>query len=826
MTGSLFNKNILLVAGIILLFFLLPYLFMSPLLEGKELRTTDLLQHEGMAKELRDFRNETGKEGLWTNSMFCGMPGYLISIKYPGNLISTVSSVWTRNLYPAGMILVYLLGFFILLGTLKINRWICLIGAIAFAFSSYFIIIIAAGHTSKAYAIGYLPVIAAGILLAYKGKTLPGTLLYTFGLALEIGAKHYQITYYGLILFFIYMIVEFVFSLKEKQLSAFFRNSLFLLAGTIVAVGINFASIYTVYEYSKQTIRGPSELTLEKENRTSGLNKDYIVRWSQGIDETMTLLIPNFKGGSSKVSPGNTSESYRLMRQKRISDVNKGLSQIHFYHGGKPGTEGPVYAGAIIIFLFVLGLFVLKGRYKWWLVTATAVSIVLSWGKNVMPLTEFLLDHLPFYNKFRAPEMILVVAEFALPLLGIIALNEISKGNFNNKEIFRGLKWSFIITGGITLLFSVLPGIFDSFYAETDYDSTGKLVYPDWLMTGIINDRKELLRNDALRSFLLITLAAILIGLAFYKNKLNPNMALLFLGLLITGDLWFVNKRYLNDDNFERPSEKNSFFQPNVADIEILKDKDISYRVLPLNNPFNNTHYSYYHKNIMGYHAAKLSRPHELMNYLLVDEMKSLWDTLQHQKIPSVMPQGYKIANMLNARYIIYSDKFPPLRNPYAMGNVWFVSNIKTVKNADEEFEALKTFDPTTTALVDQRFKPLVANENYTDDKSGKVELTEYQPNYLKYFFNAANEQFVVFSEVYYNEGWDASIDGKPVPHTRVNYMLRGLTVPAGEHTIEFRFEPKSYYTGNKISLASSILLILIFAGYVFSEFRKRRKEL
>jgi hypothetical protein len=334
------------------------------------------------------------------------------------------------------------------------------------------------------------------------------------------------------------------------------------------------------------------------------------------------------------------------------------------------------------------------------------------------------------------------------------------------------------------------------------------------------------LRNDALRSFLLITLAAILIGLAFYKNKLNPNMALLFLGLLITGDLWFVNKRYLNDDNFERPSEKNSFFQPNVADIEILKDKDISYRVLPLNNPFNNTHYSYYHKNIMGYHAAKLSRSHELMNYLLVDEMKSMWDTLQHQKTPSVMPEGYKITNMLNARYIIYSDKFPPLRNPYAMGNVWFVSNIKTVKNADEELEALKTFDPTTTALVDQRFKPLVANENYRIDESGKIEITEYQPNYLKYSFYAANEQFVVFSEVYYAEGWNASIDGKPVPHARVNYMLRGLTVPAGEHTIEFKFEPKSYYTGNKISLASSILLLLVFVGYVFSEFRKRKKEL
>jgi hypothetical protein len=422
--------------------------------------------------------------------------------------------------------------------------------------------------------------------------------------------------------------------------------------------------------------------------------------------------------------------------------------------------------------------------------------------------------------------MILVVAEFAIPLLGIVALNEISKGNFNKKEIFRGLKWSFIITGGITLLFAVLPGIFDNFYAETDYNSSGKLVFPDWLMPGIINDRKELLRNDALRSFLLITLAAILIGLAFYKNKLNPNMALLFLGLLITGDLWFVNKRYLNDNNFERPSEKNSFFQPNVADIEILKDKDISYRVLPLNNPFNNTHYSYYHKNIMGYHAAKLSRSHELMNYLLVDEMKSMWDTLQHQKTPSVMPEGYKITNMLNARYIIYSDKFPPLRNPYAMGNVWFVSNIKTVKNADEELEALKTFDPTTTALVDQRFKPLVANENYRIDESGKIEITEYQPNYLKYSFYAANEQFVVFSEVYYAEGWNASIDGKPVPHARVNYMLRGLTVPAGEHTIEFKFEPKSYYTGNKISLASSILLLLVFVGYVFSEFRKRKKEL
>ncbi|MCD6354473.1 MAG: hypothetical protein J7L95_02895 [Prolixibacteraceae bacterium] len=503
MAKPVFKKSTLSYVVIIASFFVFAYLFLYPTLEGKRLHTHDLTQYAGMAKELRDFRAKTGQEGLWTNSMFCGMPGYLISVRYPGNLIAPIINKIKKGTYPVNFIIFYFVGFFILLSSLKIDKWLSLIGAFAFA------------------------------------------------LSLEIMATHYQITYYGIILLSIYVITEFIFSLKQKTLPSFLKASLFLIAGTIVAVGINFAKLYTVYEYSKQTIRGPSELTRERENRTTGLNKDYIVRWRQGIDETLSLLIPNIKGGSSNARPDKTSNAYKAMRKKRLPNINKGLNSIYLYHGEKPGTAGPVYVGAIVLFLFVMGLFLVKGKFKWWLLSATIVSVVLSWGKHIMPLTNFLLNYLPLYNKFRAPEMILVVAEFAIPLLGIIALGKIVSGQ--------------------------------------------------------------------------------------------------------------VDKRYLNANNFVSKREQQAFVQPNVADIAILKDKDISYRVLPINNAFNNTHYSYFHKNIIGYHAAKLSRPHELMFYYVVDEMEALYNRLKKQKTPTVMPPDYMLRGMVvpGGRHLI-EFKFEP----------------------------------------------------------------------------------------------------------------------------------------------------------------------
>lgn len=786
------------------------------------MHTHDLEQFQGMAKEILDYRQNTGEEALWTNSMFCGMPAYLIKIDYPGNLWGFPTVLFSRITYPAGMIILYLIGFFILLSSLKINKWLSFIGALAFAFSSYLIIIIGAGHTSKAYAIGYLPIIAAGILLIFNKKYLPGLIVYSLGLIFELIATHYQITFYGIILFLILVFVELVYSIKEKQLKALAKGLLYLTAGTILAVGVNFAKIYSVFEYSKETIRGPSELTSEKDNRSQGLDKDYAVMWSQGIDETLTLLIPNFKGGSSYIKPGPESESYRAMKNKKAPDIKRGLSQINLYHGEKPATSGPFYVGAIMVFLFVLGLFVLKGRLKWWLAITVLVSVVLSWGKNIMPLTSFLLDHLPFYNKFRAPDMILVITEFAIPLMGILVLQKIVTSEFDKKKLLNGLKWSLIITGGISLLFTIFPGIFDDFYARTDFNAQGKILYPDWLMPSIIDDRKNLLRNDAFRSLVFIVLSS---GVLYFliRNKIKTQFALIALGILIVSDLWFVDKRYLNEQNFERKSKSKEFITPTVADRSILADKGINYRVLPLTNAFNTTHYSYFHKNIMGYHAAKLRRSHELMEKYLVDEMETLYNDLRQHKNPTTILPNFKIMNMLNARYIIYSDNRPALRNKYAMGNAWLVKNVKFVENADEELNEIANFDPRKTAIVDKRFKDRITKNEY--HQIGKIELTEYSPKYLKYRFESPQKELVVFSEVYYNKGWNAYIDGKKVPYLRANYMLRALEINGGIRTVEFKFEPTSYFVGNKISMTASILVYLLIAFFVFVEIRKYTKS-
>ena len=489
---------------IIIIFFVigLSLIYFFPQLEGKSLNQSDTQQFIGMSKEIVDFRKLTGDEAIWTGNMFSGMPGYMISVEYPGNLLVPFQEKIVRALHPASMLILYILSFFILLISLKVNKWLSLAGAIAFGFSSYFLIIIIAGHNSKAYALGYIPIIIAGVLMVFREKKIPGAILFSIGLSLELIAGHPQITYYGMLLMGIYGIVELIYAIKEKALMPFFKSTLFLLAGIVVAVGMNFSRLYTSWEYSKETIRGPSELTSDNVNKTSGLDKDYVVQWSYGIDETLTLLIPNFKGGSTLTNPGENSESYKTMREKGVQNLKQNIRGISMYHGEQPFTSGPVYVGAIVFFLFILGLFVAKGVYKWWLLSATVVSIVLSWGGNVMGLTSFLLDHLPLYNKFRAPAMTLVIAQIAMPLLGFWALNEILSGKTEKKTWLNGFKWAAIITGGLSLIFAVLPGIAGDFSNSAD-----SVRFPDWLIDSVIADRKSLLRADAFRSFLFIALA-------------------------------------------------------------------------------------------------------------------------------------------------------------------------------------------------------------------------------------------------------------------------------------------------------------------------------
>ncbi len=810
--------NILPNAVIILLFIVIAYAYLFPLLEGKVLQQSDITHFKGMSKELVDYRNATGEEAVWTNSMFGGMPGYLISVIYDGNLALKMQYVLGRTFPLASKIILYLLGFYILLLNLGVKRWLSVVGAIAFALSSYFLIILAAGHNSKAYALGYLPIVIAGVLMTYKGKHLPGVLLFTLGLSLEILAGHPQITYYGLILIGIYGIVELVFAIKEKALAPFFKSSTFLVAGVIVAVGMNFSRLYTTWEYSKETIRGPSELSSNNANKTSGLDKDYVVQWSYGIGETFTLLVPNFKGGATQIHPGTNSESYKVLRQKGAQNPKQAVSSIVMYHGTQPSTSGPVYVGAIVVFIFFLGLFVVRGKYKWWLLIATIISIILSWGSNIMGLTSFLLDYLPLYNKFRAPSMILVIAQIAMPLLGFIAINQILTGKTDKKDLLNGLKWATIITGGLTLLFAVAPGFTGSF--SSPYDLRMKL--PDWLIDAAVLDRKAALRTDAFRSFIFIILTAGALYL-WHLKKIKTNIFIAVLGLLILVDLWAVDKRYLNNDNFESKREASNPFPEMPVDKAILQDKDLSYRVLPLQSPFQDARTSYYHKNVGGYHAAKLRRYQDVIEHNLSPEMQTMIRGLQSgTPIDSVFMKT-PVINMLNTRYIIYDLNKPPLKNPNPLGNAWFVNNYKIVKNADEEIAALRRNNPSTNAIIDECFSEFVEGEKFSKDANGTIELTEYQPNYLKYKTKATSEQLTVFSEIYYDKGWDAFIDGKKAPHFRVDYILRAMVLPAGEHTVEFKFEPKSYFVGNKISMASSIFLLLAIAGYLFYEIKKKR---
>lgn len=810
------KKHILPNLAIILLFIVISYAYLFPLLEGKVVHQSDITHFKGMSKELVDYRNSTGEEAVWTNSMFSGMPGYLISVQYRDNLAVYLKTALSKPFPFAIKVILYFLGFYILLISIGVKRWLSAVGAIAFGLSSYFLIILAAGHNSKADAIGFLPIVIAGVLMVFKEKRIPGVLLFTMGLSLEILSGHPQITYYGLIMLTIYGIVELVFAIKEKAMAPFIKSVLFLLAGATVAIGMNFSRLYTTWEYSKKTIRGPSELTKKNKKKTSGLDKDYVVQWSYGIDETLTLLIPNYKGGATQIHPGIDSESYKALKQRGAKDPKRALNSIIMYHGIQPSTSGPVYVGAIIVFLFFLGLFVVQGRYKWWLLFATIVSIILSWGGNIMWLTSFLLDYLPMYNKFRAPSMMLVVAQTAMPLLGFIALNEILTGKTSKKELLHGLKWATIITGGIALLFSVIPGITNNF--STPYDLRFHL--PDWLIRAAEADRKAALTSDAFRSFIFIILTAGMLYLWSIK-KIKTNSFIAALGIFVLVDLWMVDKRYLNNDNFVSKRESRNPFPEMPVDKAILQDTDLYYRVLPLQNAFQDARTSYYHKNVGGYHAAKLRRYQDIIEHNLAPEMQQLIRGLNAKNHPDSVLNKLSVINMLNTRYLIYDLNKPPLKNRYAYGNGWFVGSYKIVANANEEIAALKTINPREEAVLDKRFTKFVKGKTFEKDKNGSIVLTEYQPNYLKYETNASSEQLAVFSEIYYKNGWNAFIDGKEVKHFRVDYILRALVLPEGKHIVEFKFEPKSYIVGNKISLASSILFLLIVFGYIMNEVKK-----
>lgn len=814
----------------IALFVVLAGTYVTPLFDGKQLKQSDITNYQGMSKEIVDYRDATGKEALWTGRMFSGMPAYQISVVYSSNLIKYIDRIFMLGLpHPMGMIFLYFLGFYILLIAMRVNPWTSIIGAIAFAGSSYFLIIIDVGHNTKAHAIGYIAPVIAGIILTYNGRYLLGGIITALFMALELYCNHVQITYYMLMVFFIFMIFELINKIKEKQLRSFIVASAIVGGAFLIAIGTNFTNLWSTYEYGKYTTRGKSELSFDSENKTSGLDRDYATDWSYGKMETFTLIIPNYMGGSSSENLSKSSATYNALLENNIpvKSAEKVIKGLPIYWGPQDSTAGPVYVGSIIAFLFILGLFLVKGRYKWWLLSATILSIFLAWGKNMMWFTNLFFDYVPGYDKFRAVTMTLVIAEFCMPLLGILALKEIFNPEVPKAEKMKALKISGLITLGILVIFGFFSGAYFDFVGSSDASMTSA-GYPDWLITAIQSDRQNLILMDTLRSLVYIALAFGFIIL-FVMNKIKKIwIVILAVGVFIMTDMFTVGKRYLKDEDFVSKSKMKSIFTKSKADEYILSDTAISYRVLELSNPFNDAMTSYYHKSIGGYHGAKLKRYQELIQYRISEEIsniKAAFSAKSPDSALAVVLKNLPVLNMLNTKYLIYSSDYPPLSNAEnVLGNAWFVEKYKLVANADSEITAIEIFEPATTAIVDTRYKDYVSKLDPGKDSTASITLTSYSPNDLKYSSVSAKEGLAVFSEIYYEKGWDAYIDGKKSDYIRVNYVLRAMTIPAGTHTIEWKFEPGVYYTGEKVSLAFNILLIIGVAGGLFFELRNRSK--
>jgi hypothetical protein len=801
------------------IFTVISTIYFYPVLEGKVLHANDSKVAQYSSKEIGDFRAKYEEEPLWTNSMFGGMPAFLISTKYSGNLIYYAHAFVTFLKLPIASIFLSMLGFYVLLLLFKVDWRLAIAGAIAYGFSTYFFFILEAGHNTKAIAIAYMAPMIGSIYYLYRHNAIRGALLTTFFLSLEIIANHPQITYYSFLCILVFIIVEFIYSIKRKEISRFIKSSVILIFPVLLSIGINFNSLYTTYEYGKYSTRGKSDLVTNNPRETSGLDKDYITQWSYGIDETMTLLIPNFKGGANIPFDRNSGLAVAL----RKNNAGQYLNQFQQYWGTQPWTNGPVYVGALICFLFVLGLIIIKGPEKWWLLGATVLSIVLAWGKNFMPLTDFFINYFPGYNKFRAVTMTLVIAEFCIPLLGILALRDIFNGTTSKKDILKGIKIAFGITGGLTLIFVLFPGLAGSFITQSEQE--GQM--PAWISSTLVSDRKALLRGDALRSIMFILLGAAVI-LAFYFEKLKKEYAIALLALLFLTDMWFVDKRYLNSDKFMRKEASIKLSAPTAADNFILKDTT-NFRVLNLAvSPFNDASTSLYHKSIGGYHGAKLKRYQELIDGSLNKDI-NLFKTIggKAKSIDEIQAifDSTTALNMLNTKYIIYNPGAPPLVNQNALGNAWFVETPVIAENSNEELTMVNKIDPSTHTVINKQFEDQIKSKTYPVTELDKIELKSYKPNEITYTSKSAGEMLAVFSEIYYPAGWKSYIDGKESTYFRANYVLRGMIIPSGNHEIRFTFKPSSYFVGNKVSLASSVVFILLLAGYLFSKMKANPKH-
>lgn len=803
------HKNTLWIAVCILAFALITLVYFSPIMQGKRLKQHDIEMYKGMSKEIVDYKAQTGEQSLWTNSMFGGMPAWNIGVPQNSNLMTYINRVLNFGFpHPIGAVFVGMLGFFILLLVLDCKIWVSFIGALAFGFTSYMFIVIGAGHNSKAVAMAYMAPVIAGILLTYKGKYLWGGILTAIALALEIRAGHLQITYYLLLIVVCIIIAELVDAIKEKKYLHFLKASGILIGVAVVAILTCTTTLYANYEFGKETMRGKPILTKNVENQTSGLDRDYVTQWSYGIGETWSLMIPNVKGGATGYI-GNDNKALDKCDPRFRSTI----AQQNAYWGDQPGTSGPVYVGAIVCFLFILGLFVVEGKYKWILLAATVLSVLLSWGKNFMGFTDFFLDYIPGYNKFRAVSMTLVIAEVCMPLLAFLALAEIFKNPDTLKQNRRYVYISFGITGGLCLLFYIMPQTFFSFLSQSETIQFQQLQSEsDGAIYKLFADelakvRVTIFRADTIRSFFFITIAAALILLNI-NGKLNVKYMFAGLALFVVVDMYTIDKRYLNNDNFIDKRRVDRPFVMTDADKQILQDKSLDYRVINLTvSTFNDASTSYFHKSVGGYHGAKLRRYQDVIDQYLSKHDLNYW----------------KMLNMLNTKYIIYQKDQQRMvsKNYEAFGNAWIVGDINWVGTPNEEIDAIADTDVKNVAIVNKEFANLVGNFKATPAE-GTIQLVDYKPNELRYTFDSSKDELVVFSEIWTKQGWMMWIDGVESPLLRANYILRAAVVPAGQHEIVMRYEPSIWRIGNTIQFITSLLILLGFAIVCYHTFKKR----
>ena len=813
------NQNSIHIA-MIGIFLAICFIYFAPAWQGKVLMQGDVLRAQAGQREIMEFKDQDGTAPLWTNAMFSGMPSYQVWVSYPNNIGTHVMGFF-KTLFPnpIDIILIFLLGAYLLFNVLRVNPILAALGAIALSFSSYNFIYIEAGHASKAYALAFFAPLLAGILLTLRGRYLLGGALSALMLTMEIRVNHIQVSYYLFIAILILIGIELYHSYKNGTLINFGKSIGSLVIAGILAVSINAGLLWTTYEYSQESIRGQANLETEsREANSKGVDRDYAYEWSQGIGESITFLIPNAYGGATAPQLDAKSSVVKTLTTQGVPE-GQALAfaqQIPTYWGQKPFTSGPWYFGAIVMFLFVLGLFIVKGRLKWWLLSASLLSLFLSFGKNFPLISDLFFNYFPLYNKFRAVESTLVIAAFLIPIMAVLALQEIITQHNADGSHLKKLKLSTYIVGGVSLLILVLPALFLSFkspdhanFIQTLGQQIQDNAFANAIGNALIEDRTALARTDALRSLALILLAAGLIWLYIkHKLKATPLLILLAVGILV--DMWSVDRRYLNKDSFLNASELNQHTKAREVDELIMRDKTPDYRVLDLtSNPFTNANTSLFHNSIGGYHAAKLMRYQEL---------------LEHQFNGAF---NEDVLDMLNTRYVITgttSDAQKIQKRNTASGNAWIVDKITYVKTAEEEMQALNSFNPKQEAFIHEDFKHILEGSAIGTADNSKIELVDYKPDHLTYEYSAPKTVLAVFSEIWYDKGWKAYVDGEEIPYARANYVLRAAKLPGGNHSVEFKFEPRSYYLGENISLVSSSILVLLL-GFALWKNRSRKEQ-